>query len=179
MNDNFAKVKVFVPKGATPASKPTTKAMASFEKRNNLVLPPSYKEFIKQFGPGEIGSILRIAAPGYPSLTEWDLELLNQGMNIGSFRNEFPPNLSKTSNYYFFGDTFGGDMIAWQTSTNREGEYPIVAFPRDDSAVLVLASTFGKLIDAVLRGKLKDPIGKLHPESQPERHQFRPATISE
>ena len=53
----------YIPSWYPAVPTPTNAMLDAYEARNRFMLPRSYREFIKLFGPGEIATIYTICAP--------------------------------------------------------------------------------------------------------------------
>jgi hypothetical protein len=163
-----------------PVAKPKSKDIWRFQRETGIALPPSYTAFIRRFGPGELGALLRITAPGYPKRPAIDLLAFSRRINVVSMAADYSFECrGGASSLLFFGSNYGGDLFAWDTSQHANGEYRIIAFPRHNQVAVELARTFKRLIADVVRGVVKEPVGGLGPETAAERRAFRPAMTVE
>lgn len=142
-------------------SKPTDATLDKFESAHKFKLPPSYREFVKVFGPGEIGGYFRIYAPGYGK----------SGADLGRFvkeireleevfRDRFRQKVRFIKRMVPFADTLGGDIIVWGPSeiTDPSSEYSIYMIFEDRDKIAELARSFPAFVQDVC---LSDSFGTL------------------
>lgn len=150
-------------------------ALDRFEKKYGFKLPASYRAFVETFGPGELGRYFRIHAPGYPG-REIDLGEYVEGMRQSAdMFAEIYGDADLVARMVPFGDTIGGDVIAWDPralTPKTADEYPIVFLPRDQQKVRPMAPTFPQMVADVCLDKsfgklVNDPNYEVVREFQP------------
>lgn len=131
---------------------PKKSALNQFEKEMDFPLPMSYRDFILQFGPGEIAGEIQIAAPGYPNhFDQVDLQ-----RSIHRYR-DFPEELlekysepERALRLLVFAMTTNADMIGWDPEDIRDQgthECGIYLIPHDGFEVQHIANSFQEFID--------------------------------
>lgn len=135
--------------------KPGDKDLNAFEARHDFALPSSYREYIKVFGPGELGGYFRIYAPGYPD-SGADLDRFVQMIQeIEDVFVETYGEEERVQRMMPFADTLGGDVIAWDPAVVTDPskkEYTILILRDDSDKILKLAATFPDFIKDICLG---------------------------
>lgn len=169
----------------TYVAKPTRAAIADFEKKCKFVLPNSYCDFIRVFGPGRIGARFRLYAPGYLSTLNYkcDLSVFNTdfqswnkdlGLNPTTYKDE--PLIRRL---VVFSKTIGGDIIGWDPQDVRDEaarEYGIYYWPYGCKDVSLIATSFKSFIKEFCLGVGYFRFWKMKPEwdLDDEQQSFRP-----
>jgi hypothetical protein len=106
--------------GTPKGVKPTPAVISAYEAATGFKLPEDYCDFIQVFGPGELGRVFRIKAPGYPTLGfSADLDAFNSGFNRLRDNPESVGICERKEQFkrlHFFAATDGGEAIAWDPS---------------------------------------------------------------
>jgi hypothetical protein len=159
MWEDLAETLVIQPTLGSPLSKPQDKDLELLEKQSGFQLPVSFREFVKRFGPGEIGRYFRIYSPrcgkkvSQADLYEYVQSFENNRIALAKcFKEE-----GLIRRMVPFSDTIGGDVIAWDPEDVTDAtthEYGIYLIPRSDTRVVRLVDSFEAFIEAVCLGKL-------------------------
>lgn len=148
--------------GLTLLPKPTDEALDEFEAQSGVLLPQSYRQFIKVFGPGELIWEFRFFAPGYADQPHADLHTFNTEakapLTDTFLRSLKDPN--RVRRLIFFSRSSTGDLFGWDPEDVRDSkgrEYGIYKLGRKNYAEEVAAS-FQEFIESVVLSE-----SNLHP----------------
>jgi hypothetical protein len=168
----YAKLTVIAPAGGKePLDRPGEKEVAAAERKLKHPLPDSYKRFITDFGPGQIGRYFNVRGPGYGPKSDADLAAL-----VKLFREERDTYIDLYGDEDLidrcipFADTIGGDIFVWDpaASTARSGvEYDIYLLADDSEEAMKVAASFEAFVNEICLGPA---FGKLigDPNYKPE-----------
>jgi hypothetical protein len=138
--------------------KPTEIAIKSFEKKQKLKLPSTYRSFIKVFGPGELAWEYRLTAPGY-SEQRWtiDLEKFNAQVKGQLTKHALKKYSSpeRALRMLYFCRSSAGDLIGWdvtEISNPKTHDYSIYVLSGPGSPKK-LVDSFSEFINDVCLGK--------------------------
>ncbi|MGE3807281.1 MAG: SMI1/KNR4 family protein, partial [Gemmataceae bacterium] len=159
--------------------RPVAAALDRFQSQRGLLLPDSYRDFALRFGPGELGGLLRLTAPGYPGDDTLDLAEHDAFMHSGDdglIQDHGHPEL--LTSLFYFASTYAGDTLGWDTREFRDSrhhEYDIYLLPRyKDEGISHLATNFVGLIDDLLAGRL---LPSLMPDERHAWSVFEPFVV--
>jgi hypothetical protein len=188
-----------IPPDGDEVPKPTDEVLDRYEHETSFRFPKSYREFIKVFGPGELGEEYVIRAPGYfrpeksPKEERFnlrtDLGRFNQRIREQQIKNDtvkrhFAGDALRVSRLVYFAETSIGELIGWDPLDTRDAdlaEYGIYILLRESDHLALFSENFTDLINEVFFGVRyvqltnpsttipKDTSGLLLPKS------FRPA----
>jgi len=136
-------------------------ALDQFEADFGVKLPASYRAFVEEFGPGEIGGYFRICAPGYngKSLDLAGLvKLVRENSDV--YADQYGDE-KLVAGMIPFADTIGGDVIVWnpkKAGGKDTDEYPILLLASGRDKPIKLAATFPEFVTDVC---LSDSFGKV------------------
>jgi hypothetical protein len=144
----------------TPAELDT--AISEYEVRAGFHLPASYREFLKQFGPGELAGYFCIYGPFPRRLcTDGDnpCDLESLWIRVfdpdGSWATDIEPAL--TQRLVPFADTIGGDWLFWDINDVRDSgkcEYGVYGASRDwREKIIPVAASFADFVTDVCLGR--------------------------
>lgn len=154
-----------------PGEEAVTVASRQFEREIGLKLPPTYKSFVKVFGPGEIGGFFRIWIPGDKELN-YDLAHEYEETHLGCTQEAASEADKFNARFVFFGSTIGGDLVGWDPKdvTDPKGpEYRVHFIARHHRGIPV-ASSFVEFVSEVCLGKNLDKLcGWQTPPDYPPR----------
>ena len=107
--------------------RPTTQTLDDFGAWAGFKLPPSYRDFVLLFGPGELAGWYRILAPVGLKKARQDLAAFHSDWLKETRRHDFGQwwhNPERMKRVVFFCDTFGAEYFAWdpQDSSRTEPE---------------------------------------------------------
>ena len=118
----------------------------------DFVLPTSYCDYIKVFGPGTFADNYRIAAPGFPDQF-WAANLLSLNEMMARFEHQAPPNqpqpMVHQSDFVYFCTTQSGTSIGWKRDDDLTGEgneRAVYGITRSGEGSKRLAETFTRFI---------------------------------
>jgi hypothetical protein len=180
MRTEYQPIAVHPWEGYTHFPKPSTVEVDGFESQHKLKLPKSYREFVLEFGPGELGGF-RLAAPGSSHDDVADLGLLNKRIHEGErvlidqYQHE-----SLVHRMFFFASSYAGDLIGWdphEVTDANEHVYAIFCLTRVERTVVRLANSFVELVRSIIRKALPVPLRNVQPRTSAERKEFRPFAV--
>jgi hypothetical protein len=134
-------------------------ALNRFEGTIGLPLPRSYRAWVHQFGPGELGGYFRIYAPAVLDSRHpgYDIEAENANWRDpdGFWASTAAPEV--VARLICFSDTIGGDACFWDPADLQDEaghEYGIYALSHGsmDAKVNRIATTFKEFIESVCLG---------------------------
>jgi hypothetical protein len=162
-----------------PPKEVINSALERVEKLFHCPLPPSYKEFVSLFGPGEIGGYFRILGPAIEGFRNWGSSLEGENQDLPEYMRSLG-RADLATRLIGFSDTIGGDACFWDREDVRdpiESEYGIYVYPREAVAgkVVLVANSFGSFIEEVCLGNGFDRIGGGWGEEKTPPQTFRPA----
>jgi hypothetical protein len=153
----YDSLEIEITPGTPKGVKPAQAIISEYEAATGFKLPLDYCEFIQVFGPGELGRVFRIKAPGYPTMGyPTDLGAFNSSFDAS--RND-PAKLGvyerqeQFKRLHFFAATDGGEAIAWDPNFHDPDrhDYGIYILLGSSDAPELLAVSFKKFIfDACL-----------------------------
>lgn len=142
------------PKGES-RYRPDEQAIRELEQKAGVRLPKSYCEFMKGFGPGVLGNVFEISAPGYGRGELFDLWSLSRSVHeTKTEADAYSPDPAQHDRFLFFARDVAVVFYAWDPNevTNSDGsEFAIYAQFRDWE-VQRLASSFFEFITEVAVG---------------------------
>jgi hypothetical protein len=138
--------------------KPTAATLSEYEAATGFKLPLDYCDFIKVFGPGELGRVFRIKAPGYPT-PGYPTDLGAFNSSFDEFRHD-PAKIGvyerqvQFKRLHFFAATDAGEAIAWDPNFHDvdRDDYAVYILLRSSDAPELLAVSFKKFIFDVCLG---------------------------
>jgi hypothetical protein len=154
----YDSLEIEIAPGTPKGVKPTQAMISEYEVATGFKLPLDYREFIQVFGPGELGRVFRIKAPGYPTLGyPTDLGAFNSSFD--EFRHD-PTKLGvyerqeQFKRLHFFAATDAGEAIAWGPNYHDvdRDDYWVYILLRSSNAPELLAVSFKKFIFDVCLG---------------------------
>jgi hypothetical protein len=137
-----------------PVSPPTDRALNKFERDTGCRLPLSYREFIKAFGPGELGGQFLMKSPGYKKYGR-SADLMSCTTIARSRLPEFCPG-PRTPRIFYFCETIFGDLIGWDPKDVRDAathEYGIYICVHEFETCDFLVGTFREFINKTCLSK--------------------------
>ncbi len=156
-----SKLDFVLPKGTSPLI-PSEKDLDRFEKEFKLVLPKTYRAFVREIGPGTLGGYFVISAPLYDDDRKYGLQKkakLQQTSDV--LASIYGKDV--VSRLVPFGGSIIGDIFAFDPTTRRgirNVEYSIFALPRDQERVVLLTEDFKSFIlDTCFRNGLNKALG--------------------
>jgi hypothetical protein len=157
--------------------RPVTRAnLETFEQKQSLRLPNSYRSFCEVFGPGRVGDWFDIAAPGYRGkAATFSLEKLNRMAHDGLEYEVYSKDPSQHARSLFFSlDQMGlyhfFDPV--EVTDTRRHEYAVYTLFRDYK-VKRTADNFGEFITLCCLGRKRTELIK----GVPLEYCFRPVLI--
>jgi hypothetical protein len=141
-------------------SSPTESHLNRLEVQLGVVLPASYRGFIRVFGPGDLATYVTVLSPGYRGSHRVDF--LGQNQDWLTTRKKGPP--PDFEGLIWFAYFSYGPMCGWDTSamTNTvDSEYQILC-RRGPQDIVPVAHTFHEFVDAVLSGGMASTLGLEH-----------------
>jgi hypothetical protein len=155
-----------------------------------LRLPASYRTFAMRFGlRGEFWGLYRLPPLFYEHKKHQPYSVINwtrwmQHNIVEVFGNSMSLPQKQLRRFVFFGDDCGGGNFAWDTGkpTSKEPlEYPVYFYPRSESRINYVASTFAGFVawvDADWRRITEDEVERALPyipwESSHTRNMAKP-----
>jgi hypothetical protein len=170
--------------------KPGTSALDAYEAATGFRLPESYSQFVLAFGPGELGGLFMIAAPGYPDHPDEDIDLgrMSRGFRKrAGFERRSDEDLAgwhddprRARRLVLFAKDIGPDYYGWDPEDVRDTEaheYGIYALMHSDPRVLNIAGSFREFIEEYCLGDgWVSEVGHEQDEEDPwPRMEFSPA----
>lgn len=154
----YDSLEIEIPNGTPKGVKPTPAALDEYEAATEFKLALDYRDFIQVFGPGELGKVFRIKAPGYPTLGDpVDLGIFNSMFD--TLRNdqtalEFYERREQIKRLHFFAATDAGEIIAWDPDDRNADwhDYGIYILLHGRKAPELLAVSFKKFVFDVCLG---------------------------
>lgn len=154
----YDSLEIEIAPGTPEGVKPTQAIFSEYEAATGFKLPPDYCAFIQIFGPGELGRVFRIKAPGYSALG-YPTDLGAYNSSFDEFRHD-PAKLGvyerqeQFKRLHFFAATDSGEAIAWDSNYHDvdRDDYGIYILLRSSNAPELLAVTFEKFIFDVCLG---------------------------
>ena len=145
-----------------------TKEIDALETQLGFRLPPSYKAFLRVFGPGGVRSnFFSIAAPSgpwNPNADEMTRTVRKSIDYLGyDFVTEEHARLEPISRMIFFCKDFGGNQFGWDPDAPRDseaGEYAVLEWPRGWDYVEEAAASFPEFFLDVLLRDVKRRFGR-------------------
>jgi uncharacterized protein (TIGR02996 family) len=157
----YEAIEVRPPRWGKPAPRPTEAEMDAFEAAHGFPLPPSYRAFLRVFGPGDVNSMFKIAAPGGPDY--YNLERMQEEAREGieaaeyDFVSDEYVGLEPITRMIIFCE-WDSDRWGWDPAERADagrGEYAIRHWGRSSRAAEVAAASFPEfVIDKLMRGGL-------------------------
>jgi hypothetical protein len=155
----YGSLDIEVAEGMPKGLKPTGELITGYEIAYGFKLPIDYCDFIRVFGPGELGQEFRIRAPGYPSLGE-PVDLAAFNASFDPLRHDesilrFYGRREQIKRLHFFASTSGSEAIAWDPDDVRDPdrhEYGIYILMHDLNSPELLASSFERFVFDVCLG---------------------------
>jgi len=141
-----------------------------YEKVNGFKFPTSYRDFIKIFGPGELGEEYVIRAPGYfqpekstreqrfnlrTDLACFNDRIRNQPISEETINKYFSGDGGQISRLVYFAETSIGELIGWDpcdVRSNDSLEYGIYILPRESDHLTLFVESFASFVQEVFFG---------------------------
>jgi hypothetical protein len=147
------------PPGFRAVQKPEEGELDAFECEINSPLPPSYREFILMFGPGELAQEFMIFAPICPGNKHFDMRKFNNHFRQAFDKCEVLQNSYKEPQLIrrlvFFGRNIGNDYFGWdpeETAKKANPEYQIHFLQHLAESTRIIAASFEKFILEICLG---------------------------
>lgn len=142
--------------------RPSEPALDRYEAATGFKLPQSYRQFVRTFGPGELGQVFTVYSPGYPD-SGIDLGRMNQAFRkTASFdkRSDADPARShddprRARRLVLFAHDIGPDYYGFDPEAVRDAEaheYGIYAVMHSDPRVVNIAGSFREFIEEYCLG---------------------------
>ncbi len=175
--------------------KPTDEAIAEYERQSGFLLPPSYREFAKVFGPGELAEGYKVRTPG-SCLTgrSTAISTFNHNCDLAEFNrrlrrpsNPLGPDVindiynrdkERISRLVCFADSMIGEVIGWDPLDIRDqanGEYGIFIIVRENDHASFLSPSFAAFVHDVCYGARYFELFGDAERADPRPQTFRPA----
>lgn len=152
---------------------PGQKDFQRFEAKYGMVLPQSYRSFVSRSGPGVLGDLFRIAAPGYGGMGHWfDLDRLNRESIRtappeyiaevhcrGLDSDESADIVKQLQRMVFFCTLEAEEFIGWDTLDESDAgpnEYGICIVPRMGPPVYCCCSFYSFIYDICMGSGFKE-----------------------
>lgn len=171
-------LEIEVPARQKAVERPDEPVFDALEVSSGFRLPASYREFIRVFGPGELGEGFLVKAPGLSQTDpHCDLQCFTERTREAVVGN-YPGN-SRLARMWYFCKTTGGDLIGWdpdEVSDVSRREYRIYIKVHERSTAEPLCENFDEFVGDVCFGTVLDRILGIDPDlSRTFVRRFRPA----
>ncbi len=131
-----------------PTTRVSNRVLDTFEKTNGLVLPNSYRAFVKKHGACEVAQYFRVRAPGtdQPATDLQAFYELLRGVTDVFIETYGAAEL--VTHMLPFADSVGGDVLAFDLRDPRAREPKVMLFRDEGGDPRVAANGFDEFIRA-------------------------------